>query len=158
MSAAAVPPPEPPLLEMRGVSKSFPGVQALSDVDFASCIAGGTEVHGAYGGKTDLLIEGTLHGDVEVEGTVMLSPEAIINGHLTGVDVVVSGRVTGDVRARRAAEIRPQAIVQGSVIAREVYIAIGAKIGGEIIAHGKRGVTEFRERRRGEGKLTPESK
>lgn len=126
----------------------------MSDVDFSSCIADGTEIHGAYGGKTDLMIEGVLHGDVDVEGTVLLADKAIVNGDLSGVNVIVGGRVTGNVNARKAAEVRPQAIVQGSVIAREVFIAVGAKVGGEIIAQGKRGVTEFRDRRGSEAAET----
>lgn len=116
-------------------------------MEFGSRIAPGTEVFGAYAGTTDLLIEGTLHGDVDVDGTVLLATAGVVNGHLAGQNVIVGGRVTGDVRARRTAEIRPQAVIQGSVVAREVYVAVGAKVGGEIIAQGKRGVTQFRERR-----------
>jgi cytoskeletal protein CcmA (bactofilin family) len=120
----------------------------LSDVEFGSFISGETEVHGAYGGKTNLLIAGTLRGDVEIDGTVMITTPAAVEGNVAAVNVVVSGRVAGDVRARKVVEVRRKAQVSGSVIAREVYVAVGAQVGGEIIAHGKRGVTSFRDRRR----------
>ncbi|HUU57324.1 MAG TPA: polymer-forming cytoskeletal protein [bacterium] len=120
----------------------------LSDVEYGSFISGEAEVHGAYGGKTNLLIAGTLHGDVEIDGTVMVTTPAAVQGNVSAVNVVVSGRVTGDVQARKVAEVRRKAVVSGNVVAREIYVAVGAQVNGEIIAHGKRGVTSYRDRRR----------
>ncbi len=120
----------------------------VGDVEYGSYIADGAEVRGAYRGRTNLLIAGALRGDVEVDGTVMITTPAGVNGGVSAVNVVVSGRVEGDVNARKVAEIRRKAVIKGSVVAREVYVEVGAQGGGEIIAHGKRGVTSFRERRR----------
>ncbi|UCH78755.1 MAG: polymer-forming cytoskeletal protein [Candidatus Coatesbacteria bacterium] len=119
----------------------------IADVEFGSFIADGSEVRGAYRGKTNLLIAGAVRGDVEIDGTVMVMTPAAVDGTVAAVNVVVSGRVDGDVRARKVAEIRRKAIIAGSVVAREVYVAVGAQVGGEIIAHGKKGVTSFREQR-----------
>lgn len=123
----------------------------MSDVEYGSFISDGAEVRGAYGGKTNLLIAGTLHGDVEIDGTVMITTPAAVLGNVSGVNVVVSGRVAGDVRARKVAEVRRKAVVSGDVVAREIYVAVGAQVDGEIVAHGKRGVTSFRDRRREAG-------
>jgi cytoskeletal protein CcmA (bactofilin family) len=120
----------------------------VSDVEYGSFISDEAEVRGAYAGKTNLLIAGTLHGDVEINGTVMITTPAAVQGNVSAVNVVVSGRVTGDVRARKVAEVRRKGVVSGSVVGREVYVAVGAQVDGEIIAHGKRGVTSFRDRRR----------
>jgi cytoskeletal protein CcmA (bactofilin family) len=120
----------------------------IADVEDGSYIADGAEVRGAYRGRTNLLIAGGLHGDVEVSGTVMITTPAAVNGGVSAVNVIVSGRVEGDVNARKVAEIRRKAVIKGNVVAREVYVEVGAQVGGEIIAHGKRGVTSFRERRR----------
>ncbi len=120
----------------------------IVDVEYGSYIADGAEVRGAYRGRTNLLIAGALHGDVEVNGTVMVSTPAGVNGGVSAVNVIVSGRVEGDVAARKVAEIRRKAVIKGNVVAREVYVEEGAQVGGEIIAHGKRGVMSFRERRR----------
>ncbi len=79
----------------------------------------------------------------------MITTPAVVNGSVSAVNAIVSGRVEGDVKARKAAEIRRKAVVKGNVISREVYVDIGAQVDGEIVAHGKRGVTSFRERRRG---------
>jgi cytoskeletal protein CcmA (bactofilin family) len=119
-----------------------------SDVEFSSYISEGTEIHGAYSGKTDLFIAGVLHGDVDVNGTVMVSDAAVVHGAVSAVTVVVGGRVTGNVKAKRGVEIRPKAVIGGSVAAREVFVAVGAKVGGEIVATGNKGVFEFHERRR----------
>jgi cytoskeletal protein CcmA (bactofilin family) len=121
----------------------------IGDVEYGSYIADGAEVRGAYRGKTNLLIAGVLNGDVDVNGTVMITTPAVVNGSVSAVNAIVSGRVEGDVQARKAAEIRRKAVVKGNVVSREVYVDVGAQVGGEIIAHGKRGVTSFRERRRG---------
>jgi cytoskeletal protein CcmA (bactofilin family) len=121
----------------------------IGDVEYGSYIADGAEVRGAYRGKTNLLIAGVLDGDVDVNGTVMITTPAVVNGSVSAVNAIVSGRVEGDVKARKAAEIRRKAVVAGNVVSREVYVDVGARVGGEIIAHGKRGVMSFRERRRG---------
>jgi cytoskeletal protein CcmA (bactofilin family) len=120
----------------------------FTDVEFDSYISDGAEVRGSYRGKANLLIAGAIQGDLEVDGTVMVATPAAVSGDVSGVNVIVSGRVEGDVRARKVAEVRRKAVVKGSVVAREIYIAVGARVGGDIIAHGKRGVTSFRERRR----------
>jgi cytoskeletal protein CcmA (bactofilin family) len=120
----------------------------IADVEYGSYIADGAEVRGAYRGRTNLLIAGALHGDVEVDGSVMVSTPAGVKGGVSAVNVIVSGRVEGDVNARKVAEIRRKAVIKGNVVGREVYVEVGAQVGGEIIAHGKRGVTSFRERRR----------
>ncbi len=121
----------------------------IGDVEYGSYIADGAEVRGAYRGKTNLLIAGVLDGDVDVDGTVMITTPAVVNGSVSAVYAIVSGRVEGDVKARKAAEIRRKAVVKGNVVSREVFVDVGARVGGEIVAHGKRGVTSFRERRRG---------
>ena len=120
----------------------------VSDVEYGSFISDGTEVRGAYAGKTNLLIAGTLRGDVEINGTVMVTTPAAVHGNVSAVNVIVSGRVAGDVRARKVAEVRRKGVVSGNVVGREIYVAVGAQVDGEIVAHGKQGVTSFRDRRR----------
>ncbi|GEM_PF-1198527 len=129
----------------------------IADVEYGSYISDGAEVRGAYRGKTNLLIGGLLGGDVEVEGTVMVSTTAAVNGDVSAVNIIVSGRVEGNVHARKVAEVRRKAVIKGNVVAREVYVEVGAQVSGEIIAHGKKGVTSFRERRRALGAARPES-
>lgn len=120
----------------------------ISDVDFASYIVEGTEIHGAYGGKTDLMIAGVLNGDVDLRGTVLIASSGKVNGSVRGTNVIVGGYVRGDVRAREAAEIWKDAVVDGGVVGKEIYVAVGARVKGEIVAQGKKGITKFKERRR----------
>lgn len=117
-------------------------------MEYTSFIADGTEIHGAYGGKTDLFIAGVLHGDVDVSGTVMVADAAVVHGSVSAVTVIVGGRVEGNVRGKKAVEVRPKAVIGGSVAAKEVFIAVGAKIGGEIRANGGKPPLEFKEQRR----------
>src|SRR3954470_12005827 len=69
--------PEAPLLEMRGVSKSFPGVKALDSVDFA---ARAGEIHALMGengaGKSTLIkvLTGAQRRDT---GEILLEGRAI---------------------------------------------------------------------------------
>jgi cytoskeletal protein CcmA (bactofilin family) len=121
----------------------------ISDIEFTSHVAAGTEIHGAYGGKTHLLIEGTMHGDVEINGTVMVGPTGKVEGSVKAANAVIEGHVAGDVRAKKVAEIRRRAVIDGGVAAQEVYVAVGAKVGGEIIASHKKGTASFNERRHG---------
>ena len=79
----------------------------------------------------------------------MVADTAIVHGDVEAMTVIVVGRVTGDVRAKKAAEIRSKAVIGGGVRAREVYIAVGAKIGGEILAAGSKGPLAFQEQREG---------
>jgi cytoskeletal protein CcmA (bactofilin family) len=126
---------------------SKPQNRRKSDVAFSSVIAEGTEIQGAYTGKTDLLVAGILHGDVDINGTVFVAETAVVHGSVLATVAVVVGRVTGDVRAKKAAEIRHKAVIGGAVRSKEIYIAVGAKIGGEVIASSKDGPREFEERR-----------
>ena len=84
---------EPPLLDMRGISKSYPGVQALEDADFS--VRRG-EIHGLVGkngaGKSTLMgvlmgIRQADSGSVAIEGSPLrnASPQTMLDAGISYV-------------------------------------------------------------------------
>lgn len=93
MSEAIEPPSAPALLEIRGVSKAFPGVRALDAVDFTLCAG---EIHAVLGengaGKSTLInvITGVVRknaGSIHLDG-LAINPHAPIEAERAGISAV----------------------------------------------------------------------
>lgn len=110
-------------------------------LNFTSLVAAGTTMNGDYLGKTNLLVEGVVVGDVKVKGAVMVAESGSVKGNIETDYAVVAGAVDGDVIASKGVEVKVTGKINGNVFARELLIASGGNVSGDIGAAKKRIVT-----------------
>lgn len=89
-------------------------------------------VHGKLGGKSDLRIDGVFEGEVVLEGTLTVGPEASLVGPLSVAELTVEGEVRGDVAATDGVVVRPGGRLIGDVRARRIGIEDGGSLQGGI--------------------------
>jgi cytoskeletal protein CcmA (bactofilin family) len=104
-----------------------------------------------------------LVGDIETDGALLLNGQIQGNGRIGGeLGIAQGGRWDGDVRAQRAViagqmhgtlivaeklEIGASARISGRVTAKQIAMARGAIIDGELAITGSEPIIEFEEKR-----------
>ena len=95
-------------------------------------IAGGTKVTGQVNGTSDLLIDGELEGQVQLESHVTVGAEGKVHGDIAARTVRIGGRVHGNVHGAEKVEILPTGRLEGDVAAPRVVLAEGAFFKGKV--------------------------
>jgi cytoskeletal protein CcmA (bactofilin family) len=90
-------------------------------------------IQGDLTSSEDLTIAGQVEGDISVpEHTLIINPQARIQGNIVARFVVVQGNVTGTITAAERVEIGDTGIVDGDIITRRMAIVEGAILRGKI--------------------------
>ncbi len=95
-------------------------------------IAPGSLVTGRITGPTELLVEGEIEGDLEIDGVITVGSEGRVRGEIAGKVVRVGGRVVGNVRGGERVEVLATGALEGDVSAPRVTIAEGAFFKGRV--------------------------
>lgn len=99
-------------------------------------IAQGTSVRGNLGGDGDLVIEGQVHGSIEIRGQVQLQETSIIESDVVAERILVRGAVKGDLHASDSIVLEAPCRVVGNLHAPRITIAQGALYRGHISMDG----------------------
>ena len=89
-------------------------------------------VHGKLEGKSDLRIEGTFEGEIDVDGTVSIGPDGTVRGPARVGSLEVEGELHGDADASGSVAVRAGGRLTGDVRARQVAIDDGGSLQGGI--------------------------
>jgi cytoskeletal protein CcmA (bactofilin family) len=104
-----------------------------SDVGREAVIGSSTRVRGRITGDGDLLVQGTVEGDVTLRGDLVVAEGASATSNIEAQAVTVNGTVEGDVRARTVVLGRSGRL-RGDVTAEAFAIEEGAEINGRLEA------------------------
>lgn len=97
-------------------------------------IGGSTRVRGRISGDGDLVVEGTVEGDVAIRGDLTIGERAAMTSNIEADAVTVRGELEGDVRARGVVRIEAGAKVRGDVSGETVALEEGAEFAGRLEA------------------------
>jgi len=114
--------------------------------DITTVIGPGSKFVGSFSGKGNYAISGSVEGDCNLEGSVLLQDEGAWKGVLTARVVVVAGAVEGQIEANEKLELTRSARVRGDVKAPVIAIAEGAVLDGKITMQSA-SVTRYEEKR-----------
>lgn len=98
----------------------------------ATHIASGTRVEGKITGSTEVLIEGELVGDIDLEARVAIGPSGKVTGSIRARSIRIAGRVEGNVACLEKVEILEKGTLEGDVISPRMVIAEGAFFKGKV--------------------------
>lgn len=93
-----------------------------------------------------LRIDGHWLGNIDsVEGTIVVSDSATIEGNIKSGFIIINGTIKGNVTANSYIELQKQATVQGNINAPVVEIQMGAQIFGSVETSEHPGTLKFQE-------------
>ena len=89
--------------------------------------------NGKYISDRDLRIEGEAQGEIECQGTLIISPQARVRSKITAHNVVVNGDYEGDVDCGGRFEIGSTGRVKGQVKTQVLVVKEGAHWEGSVL-------------------------
>lgn len=93
-------------------------------------ISEGTQIRGRLSGAEDVLVNGRIDGEVDLDGELTVGPEGILKADVNATRVVVKGVVAGDISASESVALVDGCKVVGDVRAPVVQITEGARFSG----------------------------
>ena len=116
-----------------GAKDASSAISAQSPNNKKTIIGEGVIIEGKISGSGNLIIEGMIEGDVELEGgSVTVGPKGRIEGGMIAKDAVISGQVSGKINAKGTVRIARHADFSGEIKAQSISIDDGAFFKGKI--------------------------
>ena len=108
-------------------------VSVPSSIDEKSIIGEGVVIEGKFTGSGNLIIEGLMKGNVELDGnSITIGPKGRIEGEIIVKDAVISGQMNGKLDAVGMVNIARHANFCGEIKAKNISIDDGAYVKGKI--------------------------
>ena len=97
-----------------------------------STLGGGITIKGELRGEGPLTVLGQFEGDIVLDGTLHVGPEARVDANITARAIVIAGVGRGNLSADTRVEILPTGALTGTVKSGSFTAADGARVKGEI--------------------------
>ncbi|MAR29880.1 MAG: hypothetical protein CMG24_02975 [Candidatus Marinimicrobia bacterium] len=104
--------------------------QSDKNNNMSSILGPEIEVNGDLKIKGDILIYGTVLGNVECQGKVHTSKGSIINGNVQSNSAYINGKVEGDLVVREKVVLAKFSQLKGNLVSSTLTIEEGAKFDG----------------------------
>ena len=96
----------------------------------STVIAKGVTLTGAIEGKGVVEVEGVVDGEIELTGSVIVTPTGLINGPIKADVIRVAGRIEGCVTARDHLRLEKTGSLVGDVTTASLVVEDGGQLNG----------------------------
>lgn len=93
-------------------------------------IGKGTVIQGNIVADGDLLIEGTVRGDVTTKTKLIIGPTCVVEGNIVADHAEVAGKVKGTVQALGLLIIKSSSMIDGDVLTKNLNVESGSTFNG----------------------------
>ena len=109
-----------------------------------------TVLKGAINAKTDIRIDGTLEGEVETVGRVIIGKDAVVNGKVLCANADIEGIFKGTLTVSGSLSLKAGSNVEGEVFIQKLIVESGATFNANCSMHseedGVKKLTNTREK------------
>jgi cytoskeletal protein CcmA (bactofilin family) len=85
-------------------------------------VSAGATVTGNIASNGDIRIDGTVSGNIDAKGKVLIGPEGQVQGDIKAAQTDILGKVTGIINVTDLLQLRSKAIVNGDIYAAKLQI------------------------------------
>ena len=103
----------------------------INEQEISTIIGEGYTFTGEIRGASVIRIEGTVIGDINVEGGVVLGEKGKIEGDVNTRSAIIYGTITGNVKTGQL-EIKKSGLVNGDITTDTLEIELGAQYNGKL--------------------------
>lgn len=114
-------------------------------------VAPGAKISGEITGTSNLVVDGTVEGQIRVDSDVAIGREGRVKGNLSAHNVKIGGRVQGNVKGRDKVEILASGRLEGDVVSPRMVLAEGAFFKGKVEMTGAQAGDQPAKRSGGKG-------
>lgn len=115
-------------------NKDYSVSQRLKETVVASnlnLISDGTTIKGSIVSSSDTRLGGSFEGELQVEGTVVVTGGGMVDGLIQAENITVVGSVKGQINAEKKVTLTSNANVDGTIQANHLVIEEGAVFNGK---------------------------
>ncbi len=94
-------------------------------------IGPGVKVKGDLVSESDVVVDGTLEGDIKTTGDVTIGYNAKVKANVQARNITVGGHLVGDINAKEQTSILETGRVQGNIVTSSLAISAGAIFSGQ---------------------------
>lgn len=109
-------------------------IKDLNQQEISTLIGLGFTITGELKGKAVIRVDGTVIGNVNVEGGIVLGEKGMIKGDIQTDSAIIYGTVNGNVKAQNL-EIKKTGKVNGDIKTEAIEIEMGAQYNGKLEMH-----------------------
>ncbi len=106
-------------------------------MDTTNVIGKGTVIEGNIIADGDLVVEGTVRGDVTTKTKLVVGANSMVEGNILADHAEVAGRVRGTVQASGLLIIKASSVIDGDVITKNLNVESGSTFNGRFQVGGK---------------------
>lgn len=97
----------------------------------ASIIGAGTVITGNIESVGDIRIDGTLRGNIFCKSKILIGPQGLVEGDITGQQADILGTVTGKIKMSGLLHLHGKAVVEGDIHAAKLQIETTVSFNGK---------------------------
>ena len=121
------------LLRFLGLTDGGTGATTyVAPADASTIVGAALTLKGELKGEGTVLVLGSFEGDIVLEGTLHVGPDARIDANIEATAIVIAGVVRGNLSANTRVEILASGSLTGSVKSGSFTAADGAVVKGEL--------------------------
>jgi cytoskeletal protein CcmA (bactofilin family) len=136
------PTPHDPVAPPPRVTPTLAAAPAPARAGGSPCLIGAkTVIKGEVLGDEDVVVEGTIEGQVRIGRDLRIGPGGIVKASVEAQSVIVSGELVGDCSAQNKIEIQATGRLTGNIRAPKIVIAEGAVFKGNSDMSGRKDKT-----------------
>jgi cytoskeletal protein CcmA (bactofilin family) len=109
-----------------------PGAAYAPPAHAPTIIGAGMSMKGEIKGEGTVLMLGSFEGDIVLEGTLHVGPEARLDANISATAIVIAGSVRGNLSSNTRVEVLPSGSFTGSVRSGSFTAADGAVVKGDL--------------------------
>jgi cytoskeletal protein CcmA (bactofilin family) len=113
-------------------SPQMPSPMSTPQRQSETVIGPGIKIKGDLNGTSNIMVMGTLEGNVQLDGRVVVGAGGVLVGDITATNVVVEGAVTGNIDAQGKVELGSRSQTKGNIQAGTLSIQEGAYFEGRV--------------------------
>lgn len=114
---------------MMPISRS---ARADTGEDVSAFVGKGVDFKGTIVYQGTVRIDGTLDGEIQTEGVLLVGEEAVLKAKVTAGTIVCKGKITGDITAKEKIKLRAPAVIEGGVTSPMISIEEGVLFNGTL--------------------------
>jgi len=85
-----------------------------------------TELHGNINTESDIRIDGTMEGNIQTKGKLIIGKDATVKGDVNCLNADIEGHFQGSLTAQEMLSLRSESVVVGEVTIGKLMVASGA--------------------------------
>lgn len=112
------------------VQEQYEDVPTLPEAPSSTVIAAGATVTGTLRGEGIIQVEGTVEGEIDLQGAVIVASTGMVKGPVTADVIRMAGRIEGVVAAKERLLLQKTGSIEGDISTPLLEVEEGGRLNG----------------------------